>query len=251
MKLSSLLKYSSRFLILQVVLTYITIFFFNSFLIPTKFCELCTGNSFRLQINSNLWEDRNRFFTFLPERFTEIEYFLGFFIFIFLIILYSTKFYTYVNELSYSLDRNYLDEYISIYLLWTSTFFIFITIFRISSLISRGYLIVFTFLIPIILLLFRNSEYLSSLLGRSVTSENFITFNLEEDSMFRNLRIMTFRKDIGNFSVENMNNTDLIIEKIDKLNKEINVNLIVLNINFSNKIDENLENYLIKLNKKF
>ena len=250
MKLSSLLKYSLRFLILQVVLTYITIFFFNSFLIPTKFCELCTGNSFRLQINSNLWEDRNRFFTFLPERFTEIEYFLGFFIFIFLIILYSTKFYTYVNELSYSLDRNYLDEYISIYLLWTSTFFIFITIFRISSLISRGYLIVFTFLIPIILLLFRNSEYLSSLLGRSVTSENFITFNLEEDSMFRNLRIMTFRKDIGNFSVENMNNTDLIIEKIDKLNKEINVNLIVLNINFSDKIDENLENYLIKLNKK-
>ena len=250
MKLSSLLKYTSRFLILQVVLTYITIFFFNSFLIPTKFCELCTGNSFRLQINSNLWEDRNRFFTFLPERFTEIEYFLGFFIFIFLIILYSTKFYTYVNELSYSLDRNYLDEYISIYLLWTSTFFIFITIFRISSLISRGYLIVFTFLIPIILLLFRNSEYLSSLLGRSVTSENFITFNLEEDSMFRNLRIMTFRKDIGNFSVENMNNTDLIIEKIDKLNKEINVNLVVLNVNFSDKIDENLENYLIKLNKK-
>ena len=250
MKLSSLLKYSSRFLILQVVLTYITIFFFNSFLIPTKFCELCIGNSFRLQINSNLWEDRNRFFTFLPERFTEIEYFLGFFIFIFLIILYSTKFYTYVNELSYSLDRNYLDEYISIYLLWTSTFFIFITIFRISSLISRGYLLVFTFLIPIILLLFRNSEYLSSLLGRSVTNENFITFNLEEDSMFRNLRIMTFRKDIGNFNVDNINDTDSIIERIDKLNKEINVNLIVLNINFSNKIDEKLENYLIKLNKK-
>ena len=250
MKLSSLLKYSSRFLILQVVLTYITILFFNSFLIPTKFCELCIGNSFRLQINSNLWEDRNRFFTFLPERFTEIEYFLGFFIFIFLIILYSTKFYTYVNELSYSLDRNYLDEYISIYLLWTSTFFIFITIFRISSLISRGYLLVFTFLIPIILLLFRNSEYLSSLLGRSVTNENFITFNLEEDSMFRNLRIMTFRKDIGNFNVDNINDTDSIIERIDKLNKEINVNLIVLNINFSNKIDENLENYLIKLNKK-
>ena len=250
MKLSSLLKYSSRFLVLQVVLTYITIFFFNSFLIPTKFCELCIGNSFRLQINSNLWEDRNRFFTFLPERFTEIEYFLGFFIFIFLIILYSTKFYTYVNELSYSLDRNYLDEYISIYLLWTSTFFIFITIFRISSLISRGYLLVFTFLIPIILLLFRNSEYLSSLLGRSVTNENFVTVNLEEDSMFRNLRIMTFRKNIGNFNVDNTKDTNSIIERIDKLNKEINVNLIVLNINFSNKIDENLENYLIKLNKK-
>ena len=68
--------------------------------------------------------------------------------------------------------------------------------------------------------------------------------------MFRNLRIMTFRKDIGNFNVDNINDTDSIIERIDKLNKEINVNLIVLNINFSNKIDENLENYLIKLNKK-
>ena len=115
MKLSSLLKYSTRFLFLQIVLTYTTIFYFNVLLIPTKFCELCVGNSFRLQINSNLWEDRNRFFTFLPERFSEVEYFLGFFIFIFLIMLYSTKFYTYVNELSYSLDRNYLDEYISIY----------------------------------------------------------------------------------------------------------------------------------------
>ena len=122
MKLSSFLKYSTRFLFLQVVLSFTTIFYFNNFLIPTTFCELCVGNSFRLQINSNLWEDRNRFFTFLPERFSDIEYFLGFFIFIFLIILYSTKFYTYVNELSYSLDRNYLDEFISIYLLWTSTF---------------------------------------------------------------------------------------------------------------------------------
>jgi len=83
-----------------------------------------------------------------------------------------------------------------------------------------------------------------------VTNENFVTFNLEEDSMFRNLRIMTFRKNIGNFNVDNTNDTNSIIERIDKLNKEINVNLIVLNINFSNKIDENLENYLIKLNKK-
>ena len=250
MKLSSFLKYSTRFLFLQVVLSFTTIFYFNNFLIPTTFCELCVGNSFRLQINSNLWEDRNRFFTFLPERFSDIEYFLGFFIFIFLIILYSTKFYTYVNELSYSLDRNYLDEFISIYLLWTSTFFIFITIFRISSLISRGYLILFTLLIPSILLLFRNSEYISSLLGRSVTNENFITFNLEEDSIFRNLRIMTFRKNVGNFNIDVTNESQSIISKIDQLNKEINVNLIVLNINLANKIGKDLENYLINLNKK-
>ena len=116
-----------------------------------------------MQINNNLWEDRNRFFTFVPERYTEIEYFIGFFVLIFLIILYSTKFYTYVNELSYSLDRSYLDEYISIYLLWTSSFFIFITIFRVSSLISRGNLLIFTFIIPVLLLLFRNSDTTSVL----------------------------------------------------------------------------------------
>ena len=130
MKLTSLAKYSVRFLFLQIVLTYTSIYYFNKFLIPTKFCELCVGNSFRMQINNNLWEDRNRFFTMLPENLVNIEFFLGMFIFLFLLVLYSTKFYTYVNELSYSLDRSYLDEFISIYLLWTSSFFVFITMFR-------------------------------------------------------------------------------------------------------------------------
>ena len=250
MKLTSLAKYSVRFLFLQIVLTYTSIYYFNNFLIPTKFCELCSGNSFRMQINNNLWEDRNRFFNFVPERYTEIEYFIGFFILIFLIILYSTKFYTYVNELSYSLDRSYLDEYISIYLLWTSTFFIFITIFRISSLISRGNLLIFTFIVPAILLLFRNSEYISSVLGRSVTNENFVSFNLEKDSMFRNLRIMTYRKNIKDFENMDINDAESIIKTIDSINKEVNLNLIVLNLNDTGEISEKLEKYLIELNKK-
>ena len=203
-----------------------------------------------MQINNNLWEDRNRFFSFVPERYTEVEYFVAFFILVFMIILYSTKFYTYVNELSYSLDRSYLDEYISIYLLWTSSFFIFITIFRISSLISRGNLIIFTFIIPAILLLFRNSEYISSVLGRSVTNENFISFNLEKDSIFRNLRIMTFRKNIGDFENINFDDTEQIIKKIDSINKEINLNLVVINLNEKNQISPALEKYLIELNKK-
>ena len=250
MKLTSLAKYSVRFLFLQIVLTYTSIYYFNEFLIPTKFCELCSGNSFRMQINNNLWEDRNRFFNFVPERYTEIEYFIGFFILIFLIILYSTKFYTYVNELSYSLDRSYLDEYISIYLLWTSTFFIFITIFRISSLISRGNLLIFTLIVPAILLLFRNSEYISSVLGRSVTNENFVSFNLEKDSMFRNLRIMTYRKNIKDFENMDINDAESIIKTIDSINKEVNLNLIVLNLNDKKEISKKLEKYLIELNKK-
>ena len=138
------LKYFIRFSILQILLSYVSIFYLNRYLISSAYCELCIGNSFSMQIDANLWEDRNRFFPFISENYVNIEYFTIIFVFIFLIILYSTKFYTYVNELSYSLDRNYLDEYLSIYLIWTSSFFIFITLFRLSSLISRGYLILFT-----------------------------------------------------------------------------------------------------------
>ena len=203
-----------------------------------------------IQINNNLWEDRNRFFSFIPEQFINIDIFIAVFIFVFLVILYSTKFYTYVNELSFSIDRNYLDEFISIYLLWTTTFIIFLTMFRVSHLISRGYLFIFTLIVPLILLLFRNSEFISSLLGRSVTNENSITFNLEEDSVFRNLRILTFRNTLKNFRDIDLNNAGKVIELIDNENKKNNVNLIVLNINSKNKISEKLESFLINLNKK-
>ena len=250
MKISSYIKYSLRFLFLQITLTYLSIFYFNNFLLSKSFCELCVGNNFLLQINNNLWEDRNRFFTFLPEQYVQIEIFIAIFIFLFLIVLYSTKFYTYVNELSFSLDRNYLDEYMSIYLLWTSTFIIFLTMFRTSHLISRGYLFLYTFIVPLILLIFRNSEYISSLLGRSVTNENSLTFNLEEDSVFRNLRILTFRKTLNDFNKVDLNSAEEIIKLIDQQNKENNVNLIVLNFSENISIPLELEQYLIKLNKK-
>ena len=115
MGISSLIKYSLRFLFLQIVLTYFTIFYFNTYLLSDLTCEQCIGYSFAMQIDANLWEDRNRFFPFLSEQLVTINIFLGVFVFLFLVILYSTKFYTYVNELSYSLDRSYIDEYISIY----------------------------------------------------------------------------------------------------------------------------------------
>jgi len=250
MKVTSFLKYSIRFVFLQSLLTYFSIYYFNNYLLTNKYCELCVGNSFLLQINNNLWEDRNRFFPFVNENLVTIQNFLAVFIFLFLILLYSTKFYTYVNELSFSLDRNYVDEFISIYLLWTSTLIIFLTLFRVSHLISRGNLLLFTFIAPLILILFRNSEFISSLLGRSLTNENTITFNLEEDSIFRNLRIITFRNTYSDIKNVNLNNTDEIINKIDVLNKEININLIVINFNSQNSINEDLENYLINLNKK-
>ena len=235
MKLSSLFKYGVRFLTLQVLLTYFLIYYFNNFLISDERCDTCAGFSFKMQIDNNLWEDRNRFFSFIDERYIRIEFFIALFIFLFLILLYSTKFYTYVNELSYSLDRSYLDEYFSIYLLWTSSFVIFLTIFRVANLISRGYLVPLTFLVPIILLFFRNSEFLSSLLGRPVTNENYITFNLEEESGFRNLRIMTFRNNSGSYENINLDEADDVINQIDQINKKINLNLVILILKIKSK----------------
>lgn len=250
MKISSYIKYGIRFLFLQIFLTYLSIFYFNTYLVSKKICEGCVGSSFLLQINNNLWEDRNRFFTIIPENYVDIDIFLGIFVFLFLILLYSTKFYTYVNELTYSLDRSYLDEFVSIYMLWTSSFIIFLTLFRVSNLISRGYLILYTFIVPLVLLIFRNSEFVSSLLGRSVTDENYITVNLDEDSIFRKLRIMTFRSKIQDYQNIELNNSSELIEKIDSKNKEVNLNLIVLNLGSIKKIPEELEKYLINLNKK-
>ena len=130
MNITRLLKYAIRFIILQLVLTSTTIYYFNNFLIPDN--DLFPdqkGYTFRDQINNNLYEDASRFFPFLNDNLINIELFLSLFIFIFLIFLYSTKFYTYVNELTFSLDRNYIDEYFSIYLTWTTSLMIFLTMF--------------------------------------------------------------------------------------------------------------------------
>ena len=233
------IKYGIRFLFLQILLTFFTIFYFDRFLI---------GNYFDgyLIIRDNLLEDRDRFYPFISNDFIKTDIYIAIFIFLFLVILYSTKFYTYVNELSFSLDRKYFDEFFSIYLLWTSSIFVFFYIFR-FSILSRANLIIFTFLVPLILIIFRNSEILSNFLGRSTSKENYISFNLENDSIFRKLRIVTFRNPIGEFNFENVNE---IVDVIDQQNKEDNLNLIILNLGETNKIPEDVERYLIDLNKK-
>jgi len=245
-----LIKYIIRFVFLQLLLSLFAIYYFNEFLIPKiDLFPDQEGFTFRDQINNNLYEDLNRFFPYLDETVFNLNVLIIIFITIFLIFLYSTKFYTYVNELSFSLDRSYLDEYFAIFLTWTSSLMVFITMFRFSNLISRFYLLIFTFLVPLILLVFRNSEFISSLIGRSVTNETFISFNLKDDSIFKKLRIMTFRKEIESYSVE-LNEHKKIIEYIDKSNKKNNVNLVVINLEKTNKLNPLLEEYLINLNKK-
>ena len=126
---------------------------------------------------------------------------------------------------------------------------VFTTMMRFANLISRGYLLIYIFVVPIFLLFFRNSEIISSIFGRSVTNESFITINLDDDSIFRNLRIMTFRKNLGSFFVKSENINEEIINIIDRENKKNKVNLVVIEVS-SNTISEELEKYLINLNKK-
>lgn len=88
------------------------------------------------------------------------------------------------------------------------------------------------------------------MLGRSITNENYLVINLEEDSVFRKLRIATFRKKIKDIKDVDLSNPELVIKEIDSLNKIENINLIIMNIGEKNTIHEKLENYLINLNKK-
>tara|TARA_B100000902_G_scaffold23395_1_gene28147 strand:- start:1175 stop:2611 length:1437 start_codon:yes stop_codon:yes gene_type:complete len=241
MQLNTVIKYFLRFLLLQASLTLMTIHYFDNFLI--------SNSEFKQNIYINLVEDANRFIPSFNTELISVDAFFILMIFVFLIILYSTKFYTYVNELSYSINKNLLDEYFQLYLLWTSYLFAVFYIFRFEN-ISRGYLFVYSLVVPILLLTFRNTEFISGLLGRSITNETYISINLDPNSKFKNLRIMTFRKDIGNIIYKEIKDEKKIIDKIDKLNKKEKINLIVISLKKNQKINVQFEKYLINTNKK-
>ena len=99
------------------------------------------------------------------------------------------------------------DEFLPIYLIWTASYLSFLQFFRFDS-VSRFYLIIFTFIVPVFLVAFRNSEFISSILGRNPTKENFITFNLEQDSIFRELRLLSLRNNFGDFHSQDHSDFD-------------------------------------------
>lgn len=233
-------KYILRFLSLQTVLTVITIFYFDNYLVWSP--------TFKEEIYYSLLQDKNKFLPFISDSFISVDGVLATLIFFFLVVLYSTNFYTYVNELSYSLNRNLIGEYFQIFLLWTSYLLVSLFVLRFNNL-YRSSLLVFCLLIPLILLIFRNTEFISSLLGRSMTSENFISINFDESSKFRNLRIMTFRKNKGAFYINENNFDNELIEVIDTQNKKNKINLVVIETN-KTRLSDKVEEYLINLNKK-
>ena len=141
------------------------------------------------------------------------------------------------------------DEFIPIFLLWSASLLSFLQIFRFTA-VSRGYLLLLTIIVPLFLVLFRNSEFISRLLGRNVTEENFISFNLEEDSVFNELRLLKFRSKLKNFKIENVEDFKLIEKKIEETNKKEKINLVVINLKEVKNLDDSFEKYILDLNKK-
>ena len=241
MNLKNIIKYLIRFLFLQGTISLVTIWYFDNFVFISA--------QHKFDIYLNLVEDRERFYNFIPLSWITIDALMVFLVTLFLIILYSTKFYTYVNELDFSYENRFFDEYLMLYLMWNSIIFSSLYVFRITGL-SRANLVLFSFIVPAVLLIFRNSEIISLLLGRSISKENYIAFNLEELSNFVNLRIIAYRnqKLIINCDESEMHTT--VEQEVNKLNKVINLNLIILRLKNIKKLDKNLEDFLINLNKK-
>ena len=241
MKLKNIIKYLIRFLFLQGVISVVTIWYFDNFVFINA--------EHKFEIYLNLVEDRERFYNFLPLSWITIDALLVLLISIFLVILYSTKFYTYVNELDFSYENKFFDDYLMLYLMWNSFIFSSLYVFRVIGL-SRANLILFSFIVPVILLVFRNSEIISLLLGRSISKENYIAFNLDELSNFINLRIIAYRNQKLVINCDESELSATVEKEVNKLNKVVNLNLIILRLKKSVKLESNLEDFLINLNKK-
>jgi len=240
-KIKNIVKYFIRFVFLQTIVFITMVWYFDKYVFINQ--------EHKFEVYLSLVEDRDRFYDFIPLSWVTIDALFFILIFIFLVLLYTTKFYTYVNELDFSYDRKFLDDYFMLYLLWNSFVFSSLYVFRITGL-SRANLVLFSFLIPTLLLLFRNSEILSTLLGRSVSNENYISFNLDEFSNFKNLRILAFRNEKLSLKGDEKVLPKKIIKEVDKLNKSTDISLVVIRLMKLKKLDPELEEYLINLNKK-
>ena len=228
MKIKNIVKYFIRFVFLQGVVFITMVWYFDKYVFINQ--------EHKFEVYLSLVEDRERFYDFIPLSWVTIDALFFVLIFIFLVLLYTTKFYTYVNELDFSYDRKFVDDYFMLYLLWNSFVFSSLYVFRITGL-SRANLVLFSFLIPTLLLLFRNSEILSTLLGRSVSNENYISFNLDEFSNFKNLRILAFRNEKLSLKEDEKVLLKKIIKEVDKLNKSTDISLVVIRLMKLKKLD--------------
>ena len=115
MNFKKLIKYILRFFVIQITAITFSIWYFDNFLIINQ--------SDKFNIYLNLIEDWDRFFSFVPESLITVDLFIFLQVFIFISAVFTTKFYTYVNELKLTLDKNYLGDFTKLYLLWTTFMF--------------------------------------------------------------------------------------------------------------------------------
>jgi lipopolysaccharide/colanic/teichoic acid biosynthesis glycosyltransferase len=242
MRIKNLIKHSFRFLLLQVVLTSITIFYFDKFIIGDY------KQGFNIII-SNLLDDRLRFYPFIPSGLIKIDFYLSLFVFLFLLIIYNSKNYSIVNDLNLVVEKSILDEYFYIFLIWSTSFLSFLQLFRFTS-VSRAYTLLFIFIVPLVLVIFRNSELLSKVLGRNPSNEKYVSINLEDYSIFRELRLLKFRKDLLNINLEIKGNEKNITKRLHEIGKKNSISIVVLNIGKIKNFAPDFEKYLLNLNKK-
>ena len=138
MKIKNIVKYFIRFVFLQTIVFITMVWYFDKYVFINQ--------EHKFEVYLNLVEDRDRFYDFIPLSWVTVDALFFILIFIFLVLLYATKFYTYVNELDFSYDRKFLDDYFMLYLLWNSFVFSSLYVFRITGL-SRANLVLFSFLI--------------------------------------------------------------------------------------------------------
>ena len=89
------------------MISFSTIWYFDNFVFLSP--------DHKFEIYLNLVEDRERFYNFIPVNWITIDGLIIVLVTIFLLILYSTKFYTYVNELDFSYENKYFDDYLMLY----------------------------------------------------------------------------------------------------------------------------------------
>ena len=73
---------------------------------------------------------------------------------------------------------------------------------------------------------------------------------MDELSNFINLRIIAFRNQKLIINCDEFELPTIVEEEVNKLNKVVNLNLILLRLKNTVKLDGSMEDYLINLNKK-
>ena len=72
-----------------------------------------------------------------------------------------------------------------------------------------------------------------------------LLFNVKKDSIFREIRLLKFRNNVQENTIENYQEYGNIIETIKNFSKENLVNILVFNVEGTSKFEKEFESYLL------